>query len=281
MENKKKVFNFLLKIKKYFKKINNNEIFFYSLEAKDIRSKLINDLYTINKEIKHKLKNKIFLKINDENKVNIINTSLSDNFKEAQYCLDILIKYLDKEKQTKAPQIKEKELIKIIKKGEDEYCEFKETIFFPTEESSIPQEKEAQIKNVRMEIPKAISAFANKKGGYLFIGIADSGEIKGIDKDMEKSFKEGAIKKNDIDKYILRLEALIKEHLSKSLLALIEIKICSLENKKVILIKVETSLEPIFMKGDKNKDLFYVRASNSSQELDIKESIKYIKKHWD
>jgi len=78
----------------------------------------------------------------------------------------------------------EKELVKLIEKGETERVEFKESL------------------SDWKEIVKTISAFGNAKGGTVLIGITDEGKIKGLQtgrktlEDLANKIKENTDPKN-------------------------------------------------------------------------------------
>ena len=52
-----------------------------------------------------------------------------------------------------------------------------------------------------------------------------------------------------------------------------------MENKEICAVFVEKSDRPVFMRLG-NKEEFYIRASNSSQPLSVKEAIEYVQMHF-
>jgi len=103
-------------------------------------------------------------------------------------------------------------LEKIVLHGESETVEFKESL---------------QLKD---EIGESISSFSNSKGGIVLVGISDKREIKGVQ----------VGKKTVID-----LAEYVKRNTDSQIFP--EIKVCKIDNKKIISIKVAESIEkPVF-----------------------------------
>ena len=81
-------------------------------------------------------------------------------------------------------------IIERIKKGEDQRTEFKES-FRTNRFGDID-------KNLPSKISRAICGFLNSTGGDLFIGVDDSGNIVGIEKDIESYSKSDYMKGKDL-----------------------------------------------------------------------------------
>lgn len=154
-----------------------------------------------------------------------------------------------------------------IKKGESDFLEFK---------SSLRWDYHQNIKNKQLEqvIAKTISAFMNSNGGMLLIGIDDDGEVLGLEKDYN------SLSKSNKDGFVLTLTTLINNTLGKQTHKFVSIKIVTMSDKEICVIQVERSSSPVFMiKGEKEE--FFIRASASSQPLGLKDTMAYIKSHWD
>ncbi len=65
------------------------------------------------------------------------------------------------------------------KMGEGFHVEMKSSIVFDQDTSKVDLEKQ-----LALNIMKEIAAFANAKGGYLYIGITNKGEVVGVEKDL-------------------------------------------------------------------------------------------------
>ena len=100
------------------------------------------------------------------------------------------------------------------------------------------------------EAIETISAFANTKGGYLFIGIKDDSTISGV-----------SIGNESIQNYINQ----VKNSTEPSLI--VDIETFTLENKTVLAIRVdEFPIKPVSFKGK-----YFKRVQNSNHQLNLTE----------
>lgn len=153
-----------------------------------------------------------------------------------------------------------------INKGESDFLEFK---------SSLRWDYQQNTKNKMLEqvIAKTISAFMNSDGGMLLIGIGDDGTILGLENDYN------TLSKDNKDGFVLTLTTLINNTLGKQTHKFVNIKIVTLKEKDICVIRVEKSSSPVFMiKGE--KEAFFIRASASSQPLGLKDTMAYIESNW-
>ena len=162
------------------------------------------------------------------------------------------------------PNVKE-----LIDAGETEYVEFKSSIRWDYREEKVN-------KILEFVILKSIAAFANAKGGILFIGVSDDLEILGLEKDFS------TLKKQDADYFELHSRKLINNQYgiafsNENILMGFHI----FDGKTICSIQVKASKNPVFLKS-KNKqgqeiEKFYVRSGNASQEItSLKEINEYI-----
>ena len=131
--------------------------------------------------------------------------------------------------------------------------------------------------NVELEYPviKAISALLNSKGGYLFIGVNDSGEILGIEKDYSTLGE-----KQNQDGFLLQLSNMINSHIGKEVHPYLSPKIENIKGKEICVITISRSNKPVYLTY-KNREEFCIRGFNSSQTLtSLKQIGEYIKNHW-
>jgi hypothetical protein len=165
------------------------------------------------------------------------------------------------------------ELLKLIKRGETEFVEFKSSLRW-----DFMEEKPNKIlENV---ILKSIAAFSNAKGGTLFIGVTDDMEIIGLENDFK------TLKKQDADYFELHLRKLINNqfgiHFANNHL---HIHFPEFDEKIICVIYILTSDKPLYLKT-KNKqaqdvEKFYVRTGNASHEItSLKEIHEYIASHF-
>ena len=135
-------------------------------------------------------------------------------------------------------------LIKIIKAGESENAEFK-TAF----------DKDAI---------ETLAAFANTKGGKLFIGVSDRGEIKGTE-----------IGKESVQNWINQA----KQYTSHSIIP--DVETVTIKSKNIVIFSVQESpIKPVACRGR-----YYKRIKNANHQLSVSEVVnlhlKTFNTSWD
>lgn len=93
---------------------------------------------------------------------------------------------------------------------------------------------------------------------------------------LEKDIK--TLKKNNLDRYGLFLSSLISDYIGKEFNPYIGIKFPQIDGYVICLIIIKESKKAAYVK-DKNKHIFYIRAQNSTRELDPKETHEYLSSH--
>ncbi len=110
--------------------------------------------------------------------------------------------------------------------------------------------------NSKSAIIKAVVAFANSNNGNLFLGIADDGEIIGVNEELEHY--------GDPDKYILAITQYIQDKTTPLLAPFPKISIKKIEEKYVVAIFIEASSD-LICGTDKNGEKFVsIRTNNRS-----------------
>lgn len=121
---------------------------------------------------------------------------------------------------------------------------------------------------------KTLVAFANSKGGTLFIGINDEGEFIGLCNDYEEI---GQSSRDELGK---RLDDFINNYIGNSFFGLVSIEFESIDKKDILIIDVKASEDEVFLiKNEKAEDSsdFYIRRHSSSVCLSGKELLEYYK----
>lgn len=156
-----------------------------------------------------------------------------------------------------------KEMLELIRKGEDEKTEFKSTLRVNLHTNEIDRK-------IEYATLKTIAAFLNSNGGTLLLGVSDKGEISGIEKDRFESN----------DKFSLHFTNIIKEKIGKKYLHLINIQSILAEEKTVLKINCQKSDKEVFLKPTPNEEEFYIRAGPSSIQIKGSELIDYIERRF-
>lgn len=169
----------------------------------------------------------------------------------------------------------------IIQKGEGKHIEFKPSLVynFKTHKGGI---------SVKYHTAKTIAAFLNSKGGILFIGINNKGEIVGIEKDYSL-FRE---EENPKDKLKLEFDDLLKHFFPPFVSDYIKTDIKEIQGKDIYVVRVWSSKHPVVLKqynadNDDNKkggnhitgEFYYRQEASSRKIMDLQEILNYVKNH--
>jgi hypothetical protein len=160
----------------------------------------------------------------------------------------------------------------LIAEGESDELEFKSTLRWDLKEGTLN-------KKLEEVILKTVAAFANSQGGTLLIGVADDGEVLGLEWDYH------SLGGGDRDKFELHLRNLLNQQFGAGFVtSKVAIKFHTIEDKEVCQIETSTAKEPIILKvKDRNGhsvEKFYARSGNSSQEIPLSEMNAYIKERF-
>lgn len=165
--------------------------------------------------------------------------------------------------------LKKLPLSELIEREENQFLEIKSSLRYDIATKNSNRELE-------YEVAKSIAAFMNAEGGILLIGVTDEKrDILGLQDD----YKCLAKNKRDRDGFKLHLNDILQKYLGKPQLSLINVVIDKYETKDLCKITVSESPEPIFLEK-KNTYEFIVRMGNQSHNLNIKDAIDYIFRHW-
>jgi hypothetical protein len=125
--------------------------------------------------------------------------------------------------------------------------------------------------DVKMEhaVLKTVAAFLNSKGGTLFVGVNDEGEVVGLGND---NF-------SDEDKMALHLDNLIKTALGGAVFACIKTKFSELGGKRFLAIECAPSNKAVFLKSAGVEE-FFIRAGASSPALPGSQAHEYIQQRF-
>lgn len=160
-----------------------------------------------------------------------------------------------------------KDFADIIANGEGETVEFKPTLSYHFTLRTWEGKYE-----VNYKISKTICSFLNSKGGLLFIGVRDNGEVQGLDYDFKLADKE-----NKKDYFKLDFDRVIEIFLGFSVKALVNSDFSDIDGKTIFVVEVKPcTTRPIFLKAQENKKEFWIRGNASNRQLtDIEEIINY------
>jgi len=153
-------------------------------------------------------------------------------------------------------------VMSLIRSGESKQTEFKETL-------TLDVKKQTKEKYIELSAVKTIAAFMNSSSGTLVIGVGDSGEIHGVDREIAKFYKTH-------DDYLLKFRNLIKERIGGQAYDFVDYRLIKIGDKHVLLVECKESPIPIYV--DDND--FYVRTNPATDKLDGPKMVTYITNHF-
>ena len=135
---------------------------------------------------------------------------------------------------------------------------------------------------------RSIAAFLNTRGGRLLVGVADAGTVVGIEPDIASLEKMG-LGAGGRDGFLQALPVhmaaepdghAVTQHLGAQAAALIRTQIAELDGRKVCVISVGRSPEPVYLHESKEKEEFFVRLESTTRPLGLRETTAYIRATW-
>jgi hypothetical protein len=160
----------------------------------------------------------------------------------------------------------DKNLSALIAKGESDNLEFKSSFRYDYRQQKVNKALESVI-------TKSIAGFMNTQGGSLLIGVADDGNILGLDEDYK------TLSRKDNDGFTQLLMSSIADKLGTPACRLVRIIFHKHEEKEVCRVIVLPSPIPIYATENKEPH-FYIRTGSGTREMDIQEAISFIKAKW-
>jgi len=163
-------------------------------------------------------------------------------------------------------------LEELIQVGEHGYLEFKSTLRWNVQETKVDKKMEEVIL-------KSISAFSNFQGGKLLIGVANNGEILGLQDDYN------SLREANKDYFEIHLNNLINSAFGKDFApGSIQVHFPTVDEEEICVIDIEVGNVPMYIdtvnKSGLKQKKFFVRSGNSSQDLDIDEAAAYIQNRF-
>lgn len=160
-----------------------------------------------------------------------------------------------------------KQLQQLLIEDESITLEFKSSIRWDCNSKKIN-------KDLEKIVIKTIVAFMNSEGGTLILGIRDDKTIFGLRKDIS------TLRIKNIDGLIQYLMGLIPSYIGNEFARLIKVSPVEVDGKTVCLVTVYRADEPVFY-NENEVSSFYVRAGNTTRQLNSRETYKYILKNWE
>ena len=160
----------------------------------------------------------------------------------------------------------------LIAAGESETIEFKSTARVNLHTG----EADPKMEHV---IVKTVCGLLNHEGGTLLIGVADDGQVLGIEPDLRTLGAKG-----NADGYELHLRQLLDTSLSAVTAQTVRIRFHTRQGRQLCAITVAASARPVFAKPAKGSGAagseFWVRIGNATKQLHGEDMVDYQQQHW-
>ena len=168
----------------------------------------------------------------------------------------------------------------LIASGEGDKIEFKASLHHPYESEPPdprkpkPPQKEIK-KDLHRSVTKTVAAFLNSEGGTLLIGVADSGNVLGVEPDFEHLQRE----KQDADGWLLSLQEAIINALGAEVWNAVRVSLVPHGSHTVAVVSCPPRTTETWHRED-GGERFYIRAANGTRELNGSSLLSYIREHW-
>jgi hypothetical protein len=155
-----------------------------------------------------------------------------------------------------------RDFLTLIESGEGERIEFKASLRWDFRQGRVNKAMEGAI-------AKTICGFLNHRGGNLFIGVNDSGEVTGLENDYK------TLKRKNRDGFGQFIVNLVKERLGGDVCSLVHVVFIRVKDTDVCRVIIERSQHPVYyIEGGISR--YFLRAGNTIRELDVREALKHV-----
>jgi len=160
-----------------------------------------------------------------------------------------------------------KDIAAIIQLGEGPLLEFKSTFRWDIEQSRTNRQLEGVVL-------KSLAGFLNSSlGGTLLIGVADDGDIIGLENDFQ------TLKKQNEDGFEQAIMTAIAANLGADLCSHVSILFHVIGNQTICRLIVSPSSRPVFV-NQGNIPKLYVRTGGATRDLNIQEALEFAPIRW-
>ncbi len=153
----------------------------------------------------------------------------------------------------------------LIRLGEGEHLEFKSSVRWDFRQDKIN-------KVLELVIAKTLVGFMNHQGGNLLIGVADDGEVLGLENDYK------TLKSKDRDGFALCITDIVINRIGADMCVFVHCVFDDIGGNDVCRVIVESVLEPVYLR-DGSHSKYFLRAGNGMRELDAREAIAHAARH--
>lgn len=155
----------------------------------------------------------------------------------------------------------------LIFQGESPLLEFKSSFRWDIVEDRVNRALETVVL-------KTLAGYLNSStGGTLLIGVADNGDIIGLEKDYQ------SLQRKDQDGYEQAIITAVSTHLGGDLCQYVKVLFHVVNGLHVCRLIVLASPRPVFLKQGHNPK-FFLRTGGGTRDLNIQEAVEFIAHRW-
>lgn len=151
----------------------------------------------------------------------------------------------------------------LITRGESQTVEYKSSLIWD-------YRQQKPNKGLYEPVMKNVVAFMNSTGGTLLIGVADDGEILGLEPDF------GTLKRQNVDGFELAFNMAFNKMIGVEYRRFVEVTFPELGDKVICKVDTRQASRPAYL-IHKGSEHFYIRAGNGSQPLTMSQANSYIR----
>lgn len=153
----------------------------------------------------------------------------------------------------------EREVLDLLAKGESDRLEFKSSLRFNLNSGKPGKE-------IELAAMKPLAAFMNTAGGCLVVGVDDAGQVLGLDPD---GFTN--------DDHLLRhFTGLVNQHLGIECARNMTFGVRPVQGKRVLVVCCVPSDDPVYVRGGKEEEEFYMRVGPSNRKLSLSQFLAHM-----
>jgi len=157
----------------------------------------------------------------------------------------------------------------LIAGGESALLEFKQTLRWDTH----LHKRSMEVLRASM---KTVCAFLNGQGGTLLIGVADTGEPKGLEDDLQ-DFSD----KKSVDGFELKFRDALSKNVNPDPNQLVRLSFPYASGIQICRVDVNRCPRPVFLVAKGGPAEFFVRRGNASPPVtDVRQACEYVRDHW-
>jgi hypothetical protein len=158
----------------------------------------------------------------------------------------------------------------LVRLAESQHLEFKSSARWNVQR----RDKDSAIEAL---IVRAVAGFMNSRGGVLLIGVGDEGRPLGLESDY-KTLTRSRAPRDAFENWLTTLLSNVLGHAATATCATILFD--SVDGRDVCRVEVLPSPEPVFAEIKQSQTQLFVRINNSTRELNLKDSLDYVRRHW-